>query len=57
MILFTQQVTVMNQIPLVMQKHYRQEALHQVSVITQTVKRRKDNTKSGKLTIRQRVKY
>ena len=31
-----------------MQKPCRQEALHQIVVITQTVKRRKDNTKSGK---------
>ena len=54
---FTQQITVTNQIPLVMQKLCRQEALHQILVITQTVKRRKDNTKSGKLIIRQQVKY
>ena len=48
MILFTQQITVRNQIPLVMQKLCRREALHQILVITHTVKRRKDNTKSGK---------
>ena len=44
----TQQVTVTNQIPPVMQKLCRQEAFHQLLVITQTVKRRKDDTKSGK---------
>ena len=48
MIIFTQQMTVRNQIPLVMQKLCRRGALHQILVITQTVKRRKDNTKSGK---------
>ena len=44
----TQQMTVTNQIPLVMQKLCRQEVLHQIIVITQTVKRKKDNSKSGK---------
>ena len=48
MLLFTQQMTVTNQILLVMQKICRQEALHQILVITQAAKRRKDNTKSGK---------
>ena len=57
MMLFTQQMTVTNQIPLVMQKLCRQEALHQTLVITQTVKRRKGNTKGGKLIIRQQVSY
>ena len=48
MILFTQQMTVMNQIPLVTQKTYcEQGAPHQI-VITQTIKRSKDNTKSIK---------
>ena len=40
-------MTVRNQIPLVMQKLCRREAHHQILVITQTVKRRKDNTKAA----------
>ena len=48
MMLFIQQMTVTNQIPLVMQKLCYQEALHQILVITQTVKRKNGDTKSGK---------
>ena len=39
-------MTAINQIPLVMQKLCGQEALHQIIVITQTIKRRKDNKKA-----------
>ena len=46
MIFFTIEMAVINQIPLVILRLCRQEALHQVVVITQTVNRKKDSAKS-----------